>query len=139
MAVRKADAVWEGDLIHGKGTMKVAGQSLGYSFGSRMESAGGSNPEELIGAAHAGCFSMALSAGLGKGGFKPERIATTAEVSFGKVGEGFKITGIKLRTRAKVPGIDAAKFKEFAEGAKKGCPVSQALSAVPIELDAALE
>jgi osmotically inducible protein OsmC len=139
MAVRKAGAVWEGDLLRGKGTMKAGGSSFGYSFGSRMEAAQGSNPEELVGAAHAGCFSMALSAGLGKAGFKPERIATTADVSFDKVGEGFKITKISLRTRAKVPGIDAAKFKEFAEGAKKGCPVSQALSAVPIELDAALE
>ena len=139
MAVRKADAVWEGDLLRGKGKMKAGGTSFDYSFGSRMESAPGSNPEELIGAAHAGCFSMALTAGLGKAGFKPERVATTAEVSLDKVGEGFKITKIVLRSRAKVPGIDAAKFKEFAEGAKKGCPVSQALSSVPIELDAALE
>jgi osmotically inducible protein OsmC len=139
MAVRKADAVWEGDLLRGKGKMKAGGTSFDYSFGSRMENASGSNPEELIGAAHAGCFSMALTAGLGKAGFKPERVATTAEVSLDKVGEGFKITKIVLKSRAKVPGIDAAKFKEFAEGAKKGCPVSQALSSVPIELDAALE
>jgi osmotically inducible protein OsmC len=82
---------------------------------------------------------MALAAGLGKGGFKAERVQTAAEVSLEKVGEGFKITKITLRTRARVPGIDEAKFREFAEGAKKGCPVSQALSAVPIELEARLE
>ncbi len=139
MAVRKAEGVWEGDLLHGKGTMKAGGSSFGYSFGSRMENASGSNPEELIGAAHAGCFSMALSAGLGKAGFKAERIATSAEVTLDKVGEGFKITKIQLRTRARVPGIDEATFREHAEGAKKGCPVSQALSSVPMELDAALE
>ena len=138
MPVRKAEAVWNGDLVHGNGTATVAGQQIKYSFSSRFEDGAGSNPEELIGAAHAGCFSMAFAAGLGKAGFKPERVATTAEVSIEKVGEGFKITKIVLRTRATVPGMDRSRFMELAEGAKKGCPVSQALSAVPIELDAQL-
>jgi lipoyl-dependent peroxiredoxin len=139
MPIRKAEAAWEGDLLRGNGRMNVAGQSLEYSFGTRMENAAGTNPEEMIGAAHAGCFSMALSAILGKSGFQPQRIATTAEVSFDKVGEGFKITKITLRTRGRVPNIDHAKFREIAEMAKTGCPVSQALSATPIELDAVLE
>jgi lipoyl-dependent peroxiredoxin len=138
MPVRKAEAVWNGDLVHGNGTARIAGQDLKYSFASRFENGAGTNPEEMIGAAHAGCFSMALAAGMGKAGFNPERVATTAEVSVEKVGEGFKITKIVLRCRATVPGIDEAKFKELAEGAKKGCPVSQALSAVPIELEASL-
>jgi osmotically inducible protein OsmC len=110
-----------------------------YSFGTRMEDKAGTNPEELIAAAHAGCFSMALSAILGKAGFTPTSIDTSAAVQFDKVGDGFKITKITLRTRAQVPKLDQAGFKQHAEAAKKGCPVSQALSAVPMELDAALE
>lgn len=109
-----------------------------YSFGTRFESAPGTNPEELIGAAHAACFSMALAAGLGKNGLNPQKVTTTAAVTIDKVGEGFKITKIKLTCEANVPGADANKFKEIANATKSGCPVSGALSAVPIELDAKL-
>jgi lipoyl-dependent peroxiredoxin len=140
MPTRNASAVWEGDLKSGRGSIKLgSGAWEGkYSFSTRFEGAPGTNPEELIGAAHAGCFSMALSAALGKAGFTPTRISTTADVALEKVGEGFKITKITLHTQASVPNIDEAKFKETAEGAKKNCPVSQALSATAIELDAKL-
>src|SRR4051812_18487003 len=140
MPVRKAEAVWEGALLQGKGTMKLgSGAYQGpYSFQSRMADGPGTNPEELIGAAHAGCFSMALSAVLGKGGQTPRRINTSAEVQFDKVGEGFKITVIRLRTEGDVPGMSEAVFKEAAENAKKNCPVSQALTGTKIELDARL-
>ena len=143
MATSTADAVWEGGLKDGKGSIKTGSGAINgaYSFKTRFEGAqgaAGTNPEELIGAAHAGCFSMALSAGLGKGGFTPTRIHTTATVHLEKVGEGFKITRIQLKTEASIPGIDEAKFKEFADGAKKGCPVSQALAGTQIELDAKL-
>jgi osmotically inducible protein OsmC len=140
MPVRKAEAVWEGTLKDGSGTVRLGSGAFEgkYSFGTRFESAPGTNPEELIGAAHAGCFSMALAAALGRNGFSPRRIATTADVSLEKVGEGFKITSILLRTTAAVPGIDETKFREFAEGAKKGCPVSQALAGTDIRLEAKL-
>ncbi|MEX2217426.1 MAG: OsmC family protein [Phycisphaerales bacterium] len=140
MPIRTADASWEGDLLSGRGTMRVGSGAFEgpYSFGTRMQDQAGTNPEELIGAAHAGCFSMALAAGLGKAGFKPRRIRTSAEVSLDKVGEGFKITKIRLRTEAEVPGIDEATFRDHAEKTKAGCPVSQALSATPIELEARL-
>jgi len=140
MSVANADAVWEGGLKDGKGTMKLGSGAFNgaYSFRTRFEGAPGTNPEELIGAAHAGCFSMALSAGLGKSGFTPKRIHTTAQVHLEKVGEGFKITRIQLRTEAEIPGIDDKTFREHAEGAKKGCPVSQALAGTQIELEARL-
>jgi osmotically inducible protein OsmC len=140
MPTRKAEAVWEGDLKGGKGNIKLASGawSGGYSFGTRFENSPGTNPEELIAAAHAACYSMALSAGLGKAGFQPQRISTTADVTIDKVGEGFKITKIVLHSQAKVPNIDDGKFREIADATKKGCPVSQALSATPIELDAKL-
>lgn len=140
MPVRKADAAWEGGLKDGHGTMRLgSGAYEGkYSFGSRFEEAPGTNPEELIAAAHAGCFSMALSAGLGKAGLSPKRVATTAKVHLTMADGGFKITAIDLVTEAEVPGVDAAKFQEIAEGAKVGCPVSQALKAVEIRLDAKL-
>lgn len=109
-----------------------------YSFESRMESGTGTNPEELIGAAHAGCFSMALSAALSQAGHPPKRIHTTAAVHFGKVEGGFAITGIDLATEAEVPGLDAAEFQKAAEGAKSGCPVSKALSGTKINLSAKL-
>jgi len=136
MLVRKSTAVWEGGLKNGKGTMKVgAGAYEGrYSFASRFEQGPGTNPEELIGAAHAGCFSMALSLALEQAGFKPERIETTARVSVDKFPEGFKITTIELETEGRVPGIDETTFKEKAEAAKKGCPVSMALTGVEIKL-----
>jgi lipoyl-dependent peroxiredoxin len=140
MPIRKSDAEWNGNLIQGQGHMKLGSGAFDgpYSFRSRMEDGSGTNPEELIAAAHAGCFSMALSAGLSKGGHTPKRVHTTASVHFDKVPEGFAITGIDLNTEGDVPGIDAATFQEFAEGAKKNCPVSKALSAVPIKLNAVL-
>jgi lipoyl-dependent peroxiredoxin len=137
---RSADAVWEGDLMKGRGNIKLGSGAWSgpYSFQTRFEGAQGTNPEELIGAAHAGCFSMALSAGLTKAGKPPTRIATTAHVTLDKVGEGFKIAEIKLRTVGEVPGMDAETFRKHAEDAKKGCPISQALSATKITLDASL-
>ena len=140
MATSTAEAVWEGSLKDGKGTMKLGSGAFNgaYSFRTRFEGAPGTNPEELIGAAHAGCFSMALSAGLGKSGFTPTRIKTSAKVHLEKVGEGFKITRIQLQTEAAIPNITEAQFKEAAEAAKKGCPVSQALAGAQIELDAKL-
>jgi osmotically inducible protein OsmC len=140
MATRKADAVWTGGLRDGKGTVKLGSGAFegSYSFASRFEEAGGTNPEELIAAAHAGCFSMALSAALGKAGFAPQRIATTAKVHLEKVGEAFGITRIELATDAAVPDIDDAKFQEIANQAKENCPVSKALKAVEITLEARL-
>ena len=140
MPVRNADAVWEGSLKEGRGNIKLgSGAFQGeYSFRTRFEDARGTNPEELIAAAHAGCFSMALSAGLGKAGFNPTRVNTHADVALEKVGEGFKITSITLKTEAVVPNITEQQFKEAAEKAKTGCPVSQALAATPIKLDAKL-
>jgi osmotically inducible protein OsmC len=140
MAARTSEAEWKGDLLHGKGSIKLgSGAYEGqYSFSSRFESGTGTNPEELIAAAHAGCFSMALSAGLGKGGFTPTRIHTTATVHLEKVGEGFSITRIDLNTEAEIPGIDAATFAKFADDAKKGCPVSKVLAAAQISLTAKL-
>ena len=141
MPTRKAHAVWEGGLQGGKGTFEgeSGAISTSYSFGSRFANAGGSNPEELLAAAEAACYAMALSAGLEKAGHTPTRVRADAACTVEKVGEGFKITGIKLTVRAQVPGLDADAFRQAAEDTKKGCPVSQALSAVPIELDAALE
>jgi lipoyl-dependent peroxiredoxin len=140
MAKRTASAVWEGTLREGKGRVKLGSGALegAYSFASRFEEGTGTNPEELIGAAQAGCFSMALAAGLTKGGFSPKRISTTASVSLEKVGEGFKITRIELNTEADVPEIDEAAFLEQAESAKKNCPVSQALAGTEISLNAKL-
>ena len=140
MPVRKADAVWEGDIRGGNGKVSLGSGAFEgrYSFGSRFEEGAGTNPEELIGAAHAGCFSMALSGGLGRGGHTPKRIATTAKVHIEKVGEGFSITRIELDTQAEVPGIDDATFQEFARKAKEGCPVSKALAGTQITLNAKL-
>jgi osmotically inducible protein OsmC len=140
MAARTSEAEWKGNLREGEGTMKLgSGAYEGpYSFVSRFESGAGTNPEELIAAAHAGCFSMALASGLGKGGFTPTRIHTTATVHLEKVGEGFGITRIELDTQAQIPGMDAATFEKFAEEAKKGCPVSKVLAAAQISLKAKL-
>jgi len=140
MPTRKASATWEGDLTSGRGTMRLGSGAFEgpFSFATRMGDTPGTNPEELIGAAEAGCFSMALAAGLGKAGFKPRRIASSAEVSLDKVGEGFKITRIRLRTEAEVPGIDEKTFREHAEKTKSTCPVSQALAGTTIELEARL-
>lgn len=139
MPVRKAKATWNGDLKSGNGQMSIGGRfEQPFSFASRFENGQGSNPEELIGGALAGCFSMALSAGLGKAGITPKRVMTDADVNIEKVGDGFKITRIDLRTRVEAPGIDKAKFLEIAEATKKGCPVSQALTGTQIVLDAQL-
>jgi lipoyl-dependent peroxiredoxin len=140
MAIRKAEAEWNGNLKEGSGQVKLGSGAFEgkYSFASRFEEAGGTNPEELIAAAHAGCFSMALSAGLGKGGFQPKRVHTTASVHLEKVGEAFGITRIDLECEAEVPGIDADAFHAQAMAAKENCPVSKALKAVEITLKARL-
>lgn len=141
MAVRTAEAEWKGDLPKGSGRMKTGTGSFdgAYSFGSRFEEAQGTNPEELIAAAHAGCFSMAFSNQLAKAGHEPTSVKTTAKVHLEKGEAGFSITKIELVCRARVPGIDEATFRTTAEAAKTGCPVSKALAAVPITLDAKLE
>jgi osmotically inducible protein OsmC len=136
-----ASAVWNGSLTEGSGTMRMgSGAYEGpYSFQSRFEEGDGTNPEELIAAAHAGCFSMALSGDLGRAGHEAESVETTATVHLEKVEAGFGITRIVLDTRARVPGIDADEFQQVAEGAKRNCPISRALAAVPsIELNAEL-
>ena len=140
MPVRTAEAQWNGDLKDGKGTVKLGSGAFegNYSFRSRMEDGAGTNPEELLGAAHAGCFSMALAAGLSAAGHVPASVHTTARVSFGPVNGGFAITKIDLTTEASVPGLDAAAFQAQAENAKKNCPVSKALAATEITLAATL-
>jgi osmotically inducible protein OsmC len=140
LMIRTSKAQWNGSLKDGKGTVSLGSGAYDgqYSFSSRFESGTGTNPEELVAAAHAGCFSMALSAGLGKAGITPNRISTEAKVNFEKVGDGFSITRIDLVTEGDVPGIDEATFVEHAENAKKGCPISRALGAVEITLSAKL-
>lgn len=140
MPVRKASAVWEGGLKGGEGSFEGGGGIGGrYSFASRFEHGTGSNPEELLAAANAACFSMALSGALEKAGAVPQRVETEGACTVEKVGEGFKVTTMKLTTRVKATGIDAAKFQEIAEGAKTNCPISTALRGnVNIELDATL-
>jgi osmotically inducible protein OsmC len=139
MPTRKAHAEWKGPIDSGEGTMKFGSGAFegAYSFKSRMQDGPGTNPEELIGAAHAGCFSMALSVVLGNEGFTADSIATDAKVSFEQQGEGWAITGIELTTVGSVPGMDADAFAKAAEAAKENCPVSVALS-VPISLNASL-
>lgn len=129
---RTASAHWAGGLKDGKGTVSTASGVLKetqYSFATRFENGAGTNPEELIAAAHAGCFSMALSAELGKAGFTPTSIDTNATLTMDKTDAGFTITAIHLDVHAKVPNIDNSKFEEIANGAKKGCPVSRVLNA----------
>ncbi len=140
MATRTGSAVWEGTLKEGKGDMKLGSGAFEgpYSFSSRFEEGKGTNPEELIGAAEAGCYSMALSANLEKAGHPAKRISTVATVKLEMVGGGPKITTIDLKTEAEVPGIDEAKFKEQAELTKKTCPVSIALAGTQINLEARL-
>jgi osmotically inducible protein OsmC len=140
MPVRNASAVWEGKLTDGKGRMKLGSGAWegGYSFATRFEEAPGSNPDELIGAALAGCFSMALSLNLEQAGAKPEKVETSAKVHVDKVGEGFAITGIDLRTSVAAQGLDSGTFQEIAEATKKGCPVSRALTGTEIRLEASL-
>lgn len=140
MSIRTAEAVWQGSLKDGKGSMKFGSGAFegAYSFSSRFEEGTGTNPEELIGAAHAGCYSMALSGGLGKAGFTPTRIYTKAQVILGKIDDKSRITLIHLETEASIPGIDAAEFQKIAEATKEGCPVSAALAGVNITLTARL-
>jgi osmotically inducible protein OsmC len=139
---RKASAVWRGDLKSGRGTISTESTVLKdaqYSFGTRFENGPGTNPEELIGAAHAGCFSMALSAELSKAGFKADEIATTATVTLDNHPQtSWTVTKIHLELTAKIPGIDAEKFAAIAAGAKAGCPISRLLAAAEITLDAKL-
>ncbi len=140
MAIRSSEAEWKGNLRNGQGTMKLgSGAFQGpYTFVSRFESGKGTNPEELIAAAHAGCFSMALSAGLSAAGFTPTRVHTTARVHLEPVGQGFGITKIELQTEAEIPGIDEPTFQKEAENAKQNCPVSKALAGPQITLAATL-
>ncbi|HZP85853.1 MAG TPA: OsmC family protein [Burkholderiales bacterium] len=138
---RKGSAVWSGDLKGGKGTISTESGVLRdtqYSFKTRFENGAGTNPEELIGAAHAGCFSMALSAQLGQAGITPERIETTATVTIEQSGGGFAITAVHLDVRARIPGADRSAFDKAANEAKSGCPVSKVLNA-PITMNAQLE
>ena len=138
---KTASAVWQGDLKSGKGTISTQSGALKdnpYGFNTRFEGAPGTNPEELIGAAHAGCFSMAFSMMLGEAGLTPERIDTTAEVSLEKLDQGFTITAIALTMKAKVPGASEEQFQQIANNAKEGCPVSRVLNA-QISLNASLE
>ena len=140
MPVRNAEAEWKGSLQEGSGTMRLGSGAFEgqYSFGSRFEEGVGTNPEELIAAAHAGCFSMALSGALTKAGHPPTRVHTTAKVHIDKGDAGFSITRIELKTEGEVPGIDEDTFRKEAEGAKVGCPVSKALTGTEITLDAQL-
>ena len=137
---RTASAHWSGGLKDGKGTVSTQSGVLSqtqYSFSTRFENGIGTNPEELIGAAHAGCFTMALSAQLGNAGMTAESIDTTAKVTLDKTDAGFSITAIHLDVKAKIPGADKAKFDEAAQNAKKGCPISRVLN-TNITMDAAL-
>jgi len=140
MPVRRSSAVWEGSFREGKGRMKLgSGLYEGpYSAATRFENAPGTNPDELLGAAHAGCFSMALALVLSSQKTPPKRIETTADVDIEPNGQGYSITSIALRTTAEVPGASEADFQKAAEMAKVGCPVSKALKATPITLEAHL-
>ncbi len=130
--IRKASAVWKGSLKEGKGTISTESGVLSttpYSFATRFENARGTNPEELIAAAHAGCFTMALSVELGNAGITAESLETTAAVTLEKVDPGFTVTKIHLDLTARIPGVDKAAFEKAAEGAKAGCPISRLLKA----------
>lgn len=141
MTIRKAEADWTGSLREGRGELALeSGAFRGpYTFEARFEEGKETNPEELLGAAHAGCFTMALTALLARQQLAPTRIHTTASVHLEAVTGGFSIPRIELRTRATIPGMDAARFAELAADAKLNCPVSKALAGVEISLDAALE
>ena len=139
MPVRKADAVWQGTLKEGSGTVKMAIGEHPYSFSTRFENGAGTNPEELLGAAHAGCYSMALNVSLERAGFLPNKVATTANVHLEKGEAGFGITKIHLVVEADVPNIEEATFMEFATKAKETCIISVALASIPeITLEATL-
>jgi osmotically inducible protein OsmC len=137
--ISKASAEWTGGFKDGKGTMTPAhATAIGFTAGSRFEGQPASNPEEVVGAALAGCFSMALTVALGKAGHQPQSVRTSADVTLEKGDAGFSITGIALTTVATVPGVDAAQFQTIAEETKKGCPVSKALAGTTITLTASL-
>ena len=144
-AIRKADVVWEGTLARGSGKVTAASSGaytdLAVTWASRTErSDGKTSPEELLASAHASCFAMALSFGLGNAGNPPDRLAVTAEVTFDQVDGGWKVVSSALTVRGTVPGLDDAGFKQAAEGAKDGCPISQALKGnVALSVDASLE
>jgi len=144
-AIRRADAVWEGDLIHGKGTVTAstskAFENLAVTWASRTEAADGrTSPEELVASAHASCFAMAFSFGLANAGTPPQRLEVSATVTFDKVGEGFKVVSSALTVRGRVPGLDAAGFAKAAEGAKDNCPISVALKGnVALSVEATLD
>jgi osmotically inducible protein OsmC len=140
MPTRTSSAQWSGNLARGSGTMSLGSGAFegAYSAASRFENGDGTNPEELIAAAHAGCFSMALALTLSQAGHEPDSVHTTAEVHLDKDGEGFSITRSDLTTEVKVEGLDDAEFQKYAEEAEKGCPVSRALGAIEIGLDAKL-
>ncbi len=138
---RKATAVWEGGLKDGKGRLSTESRALAdtpYSFGTRFEGTPGTNPEELLGAAHAGCFSMALSLQLGEAGIRPERIETKCTITFEKLDTGFTITRSHLDVAVRAPGADRAKFEAAAQNAKAGCPLSKVLKA-DISMEARLD
>mgnify|MGYP001139434439 CR=1 FL=1 len=139
MPTRKGNAVWKGDLPSGNGKVKFGSFEGNYSFKSRFEDGEGTNPEELIAAAHAGCFSMALANGLAKDDFTVNEINTEANLSLEKLSEGFRITKIQLNSEADVEGINEEEFLKYADDAKNNCPVSQALKSVEIKLDAKLK
>ena len=140
MAARTAEAEWQGSVQNGGGTIRLGSGAFegSYSFGSRFRDERGTNPEELIAAAHAGCFSMALALGLGQAGFTPRRIRTKAAAHIERVGDGFRITRIELDTEADIPNIGPAQFREQAETARRDCPVSRALAGTEITLQARL-
>lgn len=138
MPTRNAQAIWEGTLQEGNGSIHIYGQDRPYSFKSRFEDGDGTNPEELIAAAHAGCYSMALSGRLSREGFPPTRVQTVAKVHLNKTEAGFAIQKIDLETAAEVPNITEEKFQELAQAAKESCPVSVALAAIEIGLYARL-
>jgi osmotically inducible protein OsmC len=140
MPTRTANAQWDGTLTEGNGTMEFGSGAWSgqYSFSSRFEEGQGTNPEELIAAAHSSCFTMALAFQLTNAGHEPTELKTTATVSMEKQDPGWTITTIALDVTGSVPGVDAAKFDELAQNAKKGCPISRALAAVPITMTAKL-
>lgn len=140
MPIRRANAVWEGGLRGGRGQMAFGSGAYegAYSFASRFEEGTGTNPEELIGAAHAGCFSMALSGDLERAGFAPTRVETTANVHLEKQEAGFSVTRIVLDTQAEVPDIDQATFDEQVESARRNCPISRLLTGAEISVNARL-
>jgi osmotically inducible protein OsmC len=140
MPMRTATAEWTGDLRAGQGRLELGSGAYDgqYSFSSRFEDGVGTNPEELLGAAEAACYSMALAGNLTRAGFEPRRVHTTARVNLGKVGDGFQITSIELVTEAEVPGISETRFRELAETTKQTCPVSKTLIGTHLGLQARL-